>query len=131
MWTLAGMDARATSVNVLASRMSRNGEMFGSEEMTEDKMTPAEEVLVSEEGSTFNTVPNQRCWSVKRTLHFTFQLTIVFLHSPRRGHEHRFRRETGLLLPLDVFPSDHINLRHLMGKNRIHHNLSTRRYTSC
>lgn len=90
MWTLAGMDARATSVNVLASRMSRNGEMYGSEEMTEDKMTPAEEVLVSEEDSTFNMGPNQQCRSVKRTSHFTFQLTVIFLHSPWRGHEHRF-----------------------------------------
>lgn len=37
---LAGMEARATSVKVLASRMSMKGEMFGSGEMTDDKMTP-------------------------------------------------------------------------------------------
>lgn len=37
------MEARATSVNVLASRTSMNGETFGSEETTEDRMTPAEE----------------------------------------------------------------------------------------
>lgn len=37
---LAGMEARAISVKVLASRMSMKGEMFGSGEMTDDKMTP-------------------------------------------------------------------------------------------
>lgn len=34
------MEARAISVKVLASRTSMNGEMFGSEEMTDDKITP-------------------------------------------------------------------------------------------
>lgn len=58
-WTLAGMEARATSVKVLASRTSRNGETFGSEEMTEDRITPAEE------DSTLDTVPSQRCRSAK------------------------------------------------------------------
>lgn len=38
-----GMEARAISVNVFASRMSMNGEMFGSGEMTDDKITPAED----------------------------------------------------------------------------------------
>lgn len=38
-----GMEARAISVNVFASRMSMNGETSGSEEMTDDKMTPAED----------------------------------------------------------------------------------------
>lgn len=37
------MEARAISVNVFASRMSMNGETFGSEEMTDDKMTPVED----------------------------------------------------------------------------------------
>lgn len=53
------MEARATSVNVLASRTSMNGETLGSEETTEDKMTPAGE------GRTFTTAPNQRRWAEK------------------------------------------------------------------
>lgn len=39
-WTLAGMEARAISVKVRASRTSRKGETLGSGEMTEDRMTP-------------------------------------------------------------------------------------------
>lgn len=39
--TLAGIEARAISVKVLASRTSMNGEVFGFEEMTDDRMTPA------------------------------------------------------------------------------------------
>lgn len=96
------MEARATSVNVLASRMSMNGETFGSEEMTEDKITPAEE------DSTFNTVPNQPGLVSEG-------LTVIFLDGPWRCHEHGFRREAGLLLPLDVFPSNHVNLCQLTG----------------
>lgn len=34
------MEARAISVKVLASKTSRNGEMFGSVEMTDDNITP-------------------------------------------------------------------------------------------
>lgn len=41
MWTLAGMEARAISSKVLALRTSMNGEMVGSGEMTDDKITPA------------------------------------------------------------------------------------------
>ena len=41
MWTLAGMEARAISLKFLASRTSMNGEMLGSGEMTDDKITPA------------------------------------------------------------------------------------------
>lgn len=40
------MEARAISVNVFASRTSRNGDTFGSEEMTDDRTTPAEEESV-------------------------------------------------------------------------------------
>lgn len=42
MWTGTGMEARPTSSNVLAFRMSRNGETLGSEETMDDRMTPAE-----------------------------------------------------------------------------------------
>lgn len=36
------MEARAISVKVLASKTSKNGEMFGSVVMTDDNITPAE-----------------------------------------------------------------------------------------
>ena len=40
MCTVAGMEARAISSNVLALMTSMNGGVLGSEEMTEDRMTP-------------------------------------------------------------------------------------------
>lgn len=41
-WTLTGMAARASSSNVLALSTSMKGEVFGSGEITDDKITPAE-----------------------------------------------------------------------------------------
>ena len=109
------MEARATSVNVLASRMSKNGETFGSEETTEDKITPAGE------DRTISMVPGALV---------SKGLTVVFLNGSWRCHEHRFRREAALLLPLKVFSSDHVNLCQLMGGEKNTH-LLTYPCTSC
>lgn len=53
-----------------------NGETFGSEEMTEDKMTPAED-------STFK-------HRHKSAMLLSEGLTVIFLNSPRRCHKHWF-----------------------------------------
>lgn len=109
MWTGAGMEARATSSKLLASRTSMNGEMFGSGEMTEDKITPERRT----EGGQIRTVLSRfRC----RT--HVAALTVVFLHGSRRRHEDRLRREAVLLPPLHVLSGDDVKLCDLSSGGR-------------
>lgn len=111
--TLAGIEARAISVKVLASRTSMNGEVFGSEEMMDDRMTPAggrTRWRVTDDSFFFflnKSAFESRCFGGHQVL------TIILLHSSRRRDEHRLRGETRLLLPLHVLPSDDVHLRQL------------------
>lgn len=73
------MEARAISVKVLASRTSMNGEMFGSEEMTDDKITPVR-----------GRVENITSLMFAGKISESEVLTVIFLQGSRRGDKHRF-----------------------------------------
>lgn len=106
-WMLAGMEARASSVKVLASRTSMNGEMLGSVEMTDDKITPRRKRI--QKGSIRPALWSLHPWSKT----FRECLTVVFLHGTWRRNKHRLWWEAGLPLPHSVLPREDVHLGEL------------------
>lgn len=118
-WTLAGMEARAISVKVWASRTSRKGETLGSGEMTEDRMTPAGKDEGGEGGEEIKGECCLKCAATGCSDKWRPSLlTVVLLHGSRRRDKHRLRGETRLLTPFMVFPGHHVHLRQLSAEKR-------------
>lgn len=99
MCTLVGMEARATSWKDLASSTRRKDETLGSGEMTDDSTTPANKDNVNFSANNM--------FVRRRTL------TFVLLRGTWRRHEHGFRRETVLLVPLHVSALHDVKLNNL------------------